>query len=212
MAVLKAPPIAPLEPQECVVPELFWVLSIDAIPAPGDADAVTLDVVGAGDVVLNPDGNAQVASDNPQTAVGAGGAVLTVSESLALFPVSRVPTKRFVDVLLYVPTIGTVTLTDTVQVPAAASAPPVRRMPGSLADSAPPALSVNVPPQVFVVVRGEATTIAPGLVGSVSVKLRPVCVTGVGFVNVKVSVEMPPTLVGSGLKFFDIVTAEGSRI
>ena len=44
------------------MPELFWVLSIDAIPAPGDADAVTLDVVGAGDVVLNPDGNAQVAS------------------------------------------------------------------------------------------------------------------------------------------------------
>src|SRR5215204_3991489 len=149
---------------------------------------------------------------NPQTAVGAGGAVLTVSESLSLFPVSSVPIKRFVDVLLYVPTIGTVTLTDTVQVPAAASTPPVRRMPGSPATSAPPTLSVNVPPQVFVVVRGEATTIAPGLVGNVSVKFRLVCVTGVGLVNVKVSVEMPPTLVGSGLKFFDIVTAEGSSI
>jgi len=59
---------------------------------------------------------------------------------------------------------------------------------------------------------GLATTIAPGLVGRVSVKLRLVCVTGVGFVNVKVRVEMPPTLVGSGLKFFAIVTAEGSRI
>ena len=103
-------------------------------------------------------------------------------------------------------------MTETVHVLAAASDPPVKRMPGSLAASAPPALSVNVPPQEFVVVRGEATTIAPGLVGRVSVKLRPVIVTGVGLVNVKVRVDIPPTLVGSGLKFFAIVTADGSRI
>ena len=77
-----------------------------------------------------------------------------------------------------------------------------------------PATGVNVgvpQPDVEAFV-GLATTIAPGLVGRVSVKLRPVIVTGVGFVNVKVRVEMPPTLVGSGLKFFAIVTADGSRI
>ena len=70
------------------------------MPAPGDAEAVTLEVVGAGEEVLNPDGNVHVASDNPQTGLGAGGAMLTVSESLALFPVSSVPIKRLVDVLL----------------------------------------------------------------------------------------------------------------
>ena len=59
---------------------------------------------------------------------------------------------------------------------------------------------------------GLATTIAPGLVGRVSVKLRSVSVTGVGFVSVKVRVDIPFTVVGSGLKSFEIVTAEGSRI
>ena len=58
---------------------------------------------------------------------------------------------------------------------------------------------------------GLAITIVPGLVGSVSVKLRSVSVTEVGLVNVKVNVEMPPTLVGSGLKFLAIVTTDGSR-
>ena len=70
------------------------------IPAPGDAEEVTLEVFGAGEVRLNPDGNAQVARDNPQTGLGAGGALLTVRVSLALLPVSRLPTKRLVDILL----------------------------------------------------------------------------------------------------------------
>src|SRR5687767_794113 len=181
------------------------------IAAVDTLEALVLAAGKGGGLTVKP-ANVHCAIVNPQTALGPGGAVLTVSESLALSPVSRVPMKRFVDVLLYIPTTGTVTLTETVQVPAAASAPPVKRMPGSPAASAPPKLSVNVPPQVFVVVRGEATSIAPGLIGSVSVKLRLVCVTGVGFVNVRVSVDMPPTLVGSGLKFFAIVTADGSRI
>ena len=101
MAVFKAPlAIAPLEPQECVVPELFCVLSTEVIPAPGDAEAVTVEVVGAGAEMLNPAGNVQVASDNPQTAAGAGGALLTRRLSVALLPVSRLPTKRLVVVLL----------------------------------------------------------------------------------------------------------------
>ena len=101
MAVVKTPgAIPPFEPHEWVAPELFWVLSTEMIPAPGEADAVTVEVVGAGEVRLNPDGNVQVASDSPQTALGAGGALLTRRLSVALLPVSRVPTKRWVDVLL----------------------------------------------------------------------------------------------------------------
>ena len=200
--------IAPFEPQE-FNPS---AKDVERIPAPGEADAVTVEVVGAGDAVLNPDGKVQVAMDKPQTAPGPGGAVLTVSISLALFPVSRVPIKRFVEVLVYVPTTGTVTLTETVHVPAAAIEPPVRRMPGSPAASAPPPLSFSVPPHVFVVVRGEATTIAPGVVGSVSIKLRPLRVTDVGLVMVNVSVEIPFTVVGSGLKFLAMVTTDGSSI
>lgn len=198
--------IPPFEPQEFNPSEK----DVETIPAPGEADAVTVEVVGAGEAVLNPDGKSQVAIDNPHTALGPGGAALTVRESLALFPVSRLPIKRFVEVLLYVPTTGIATFTETVHVPAAAIEPPVRRMPGSPAASAPPALSVNVPPQVLVVVRGEATTITPGDIGSVSVKLISMSVTGVGFVSVKVSVEIPLTVVGSGLKFFAMLTTDGS--
>ena len=164
-----------------------------------------------GGFVVNP-ANVHWAIVNPQIGLGPAGAVLTVSVSVAWFPVSRVPIKRFVEVLLYVPITGTVTLTEIVHVPAAATDPPVKRMPRSLAASAPPALSANVPPQVLVVVRGEATTIAPGVVGNVSVKLRPVSDTEVGLVMVNVSVEIPLTVVGSGLKFFAIVTSDGSRI
>ncbi len=56
-----------------------------------------------------------------------------------------------------------------------------------------------------------ATVITPGVVGRLSVKLRPVTVTGVGLVNVKVRLDIPLTVVGSGLKFFEIVTADGSN-
>ena len=102
MAVLSVAPvaIAPFEPQECVTPELFCVLSIEVIPAPGEAEAVTVEVVGAGEVMLNPEGNAQVARDDPQTGLGVGDALLTVSVSLALFPVSSVPIRRWVVVLV----------------------------------------------------------------------------------------------------------------
>lgn len=187
---------------------MFWVLSTETMPAPGDAEAVTFEVVGAGDVRLNPAGKSQVASDKPQTGLGVGGALLTVRVSLALFPVSSVPIKRFVEVLLYVPTTGTVTLTLTVQVPFAAI------VPFENVREAAPAVGAKVGephPDVDALV-GFATTIAPGLVGSVSVKLRLVSVTEVGFVRVKVRVEMPPRVVGSGLKFLAMVTTDGSRI
>jgi hypothetical protein len=57
-----------------------------------------------------------------------------------------------------------------------------------------------------------ATTMAPGVVGRVSVKFRPLKEEAVGFVMVNVRVETPPAVVGSGLKFFEIVTADGSMI
>jgi len=103
---------------------------------------------------------------------------------------------------------GTVTLTLIVQLLLGASVPFKNER-----DAAPAVgAKVGVPqPDVDAFV-GLATSIAPGLVGRKSSKCKPVCVTGVGFVNVKVRVEMPPTLVGSGLKFFAIVTADGSRI
>ena len=60
--------------------------------------------------------------------------------------------------------------------------------------------------------RVGATVIAPGAVGRVSVKFNPLTVTEVGFVNVKVNAETPPALVGSGLKFFAMVTAEAGSM
>lgn len=57
-----------------------------------------------------------------------------------------------------------------------------------------------------------ATTMAPGVVGKVSVKFKPLKEEEPGFVMVNVSVETPAAVVGSGLKFFEIVTAEGSMI
>ena len=68
-------------------------------------------------------------------------------------------------------------------------------------------------PQPVVAAFGElATTMAPGVAGRLSVKFSPLKEAEVGFVRVKVSVETPPAVVGSGLKFFEIVTAEGSSI
>ena len=57
-----------------------------------------------------------------------------------------------------------------------------------------------------------ATTMAPGVVGRVSVKFNPLNDEEVGLVMVNVRVETPAAVVGSGLKFFAIVTAVGSMI
>ena len=106
------------------------------------------------------------------------------------------------------PAAGTLTLTVMVQLLLGASVPfenDREALPATGAKVGEPHPEVDA----FV---GLAITIAPGVVGSVSVKFRLVSVTEVGLVNVKVSVEMPPTVVGSGLKFLAIVTTEGSRI
>src|SRR6266498_4961597 len=57
-----------------------------------------------------------------------------------------------------------------------------------------------------------ATVMLPGVCGRLSVKFSPLSAVEVGLVKVNVRVETPPAVVGSGLKFFAIVTAEGSRI
>ena len=86
----------PFDPQELVPSEKL----VEITPSPGLAEAVTVDVEAAGDVVLNPDGNAQLANDNPQMGAGPAGALPTINESLAKFPVFNEPIKRFVEVLL----------------------------------------------------------------------------------------------------------------
>ena len=104
--------------------------------------------------------------------------------------------------------MGTVTLTLIVQVLFAAMLPFEKER------EAAPAVGANVGvPQPVVEAFGVlATTIAPGVVGSASVKFNPLNEEGVGLVMVNVSVETPPAVVGSGLKFLEIVTAAGSRI
>ena len=92
--------MAPFDPHEWVAPELFWVLSTEVMPAPGEAEAVTVEVVGAGELMLNPVGNVHCASGSPQTPAPAGGALLTVRLADAVFPVSRVSTKRWLERLL----------------------------------------------------------------------------------------------------------------
>lgn len=96
MVVVNVVPVSipPFEPQECVTPELFCVLSTEIIPAPGDAEAVTLDVVGAGDVRLKLVGKSHPAMLNPQVGAGVAGALLTINESVAKLPVSSVSIKR----------------------------------------------------------------------------------------------------------------------
>ena len=110
--------------------------------------------------------------------------------------------------MLYVPATGTVTFTLIVQLLFGASVPLENEI------EVAPAVGekVGVPQLVVVAPVGFATVIAPGEVGKVSVKLSPLTVTGEGLVNVKVRAETPPAFVGSGLKFFAIVTADGSKI
>ena len=66
------------------------------------------------------------------------------------------------------------------------------------------AVSVGEPQLVLPAPEGSAMSIAPGVLGSVSEKETPLIVAGVGLVTVKVKVEVPPALVGSGEKFLEI--------
>lgn len=55
------------------------------------------------------------------------------------------------------------------------------------------ATGINTPPQVLLNVAGDATVMAAGVAGKVSVKPTPVMVVGVPFVMVKLSVLFCPT-------------------
>ncbi len=68
------------------------------MPAPGVA--VPLPLEGAGDVVLNPDGNVHCAMDRPQTGLGVAGALFTVRGSVAKLPVSSESMNRWLDVFV----------------------------------------------------------------------------------------------------------------
>lgn len=201
MAVVAIPPFEPHES----VPSLN---AEETTPAPGEAEAVTLEVVGTGDAVLNPVGNVHCAIVSPQTGAGPAGALLTVRVSVAELPVSSVPMKRWLEVLLYVPVTGTVTLTLIVQLLFGARLP----FENEREISPAPGAKVGEPQPVVEAFGVPATAILPGVCGRLSLKFNPVSVVEVGLVNVKVSVETPPAVVGSGLKFFEIVAAEGSRI
>lgn len=85
-------------------------------------------------------------------------------------------------------------------------------MPTSPAFSVPPAESCSVPAvlpvvQALVVVSGEASVIAPGLVGNTSVKDTPVMFIGLipGLPITIVTVPVPPDAIDDGLNDFVIV-------
>jgi len=134
--------------------------------------------------------------------VGATSVISKVSVAVPLLGASLEVTT--LDVFVYVPGIEAVTSTVTVHVPKAAIDPP----PNDIEPA--PATAVTVPAQSVVAFVVPATTIDPGVVGNVSLNATPVnSVPVFGFVIVNVSVETPPSLIGSGAKFFVIV---GARI
>jgi hypothetical protein len=74
------------------------------------------------------------------------------------------------------------------------------------------ATGVNTPPQVLLNVAGDATVIAAGVMGKVSVKPTPVIVVGVPFVMVKFSVLFCPTWIGLGLNTFEMLGTPTDKI
>src|SRR5258708_2956419 len=109
-------------------------------------------------------------------------------------------------VLLYVPTTGTVMLTETMHVP-----PPMMEPPENEMEPAP-AAGVNAgAPHPEVKAPGKAaTTIAPGEVGKMSAKATPPIVSfWLGLVMVKVSVDVPPARIGDGENSLEI---DGGRM
>src|SRR5439155_13328347 len=121
--------IAPFEPHDCVPSTLFggMVLLLDdsgVMPGPAAAtDPPMLSVDGTGALRLKPAGKVHFANVRPQRPVPGGGALLTVSAAVALWPVSMVPMKRSFVVLVSVPVAVGVTLTLMTQLLFAASVP-----------------------------------------------------------------------------------------
>lgn len=103
------------------------------------------------------------------------------------------------------PGVLAVVATVIVQLLLAGIAPTLRRSPKSPAVSAPPRLSSRVPPQVFEIVNGLATVIAPGDTGKVSVKPALVRSTALVLVNTIVSVDVPVGAIAAGAKDLAIV-------
>jgi len=104
--------------------------------------------------------------------------------------------------------VGAVTFTRTMQLPLAATLPLEKEIEVTPATGA----KVGVPQPEVVAPVGLATAMAPGDVGNVSVKFRPARATPLGLLMVKVSVEVPPAVVGSGAKDLAMVTSVGSRM
>ena len=106
------------------------------------------------------------------------------------------------------PSAGTVTIKLTMQFPLAGTVPPENEIELAPATGA----KVGVPQPVVLAPVGFATTIAPGVVGNVSLKFTSLIAAAFGLPIVKVRIEVPPTIVGSGAKDFEIVVAVGSMI
>src|SRR5688500_15561123 len=98
---------------------------------------------------------------------GLGGSTSSVSEAVFPFTVCALMMCETLPlVLLYVPTTGAVTLTVTVHVPPPAMVPPVK-----VIDPAPATgENVGAPQPDVEALGGEATVIAPGAIGKVSLK------------------------------------------
>jgi len=126
------------------------------------------------------------------------GALKTVNVSFAALPVPPFVDVTLPVVLFFTPTVVAVTSTVTVQLPLAAIVPPLK------VNVVLPAAGAKVgAPQPVVVAFGVPATSSPA--GRASVKATPVNAVPVfGFVIVKVKVEVPPTAMGSGAKFFAI--------
>lgn len=82
--------------------------------------------------------------------------------------------------------------------------------PEKVIDVAPP-VGAKVPPQVLVVVTGDATVIAAGVLGNVSLNATAVIAVSVPLVKVKESVETCPSCTGVGLNCFAILGTPTAR-
>ena len=116
-----------------------------------------------------PTGMVHRASTSPAVHAGPGGALVTNNDAVAVCPVVCVPMKSSPLVLLYVPVVGAVTATLMEHVPKGPTVP--------LEKETEPAPAVGekvgVPQPEVENVAGDATTMFPGEVGNVSLKLSP---------------------------------------
>jgi hypothetical protein len=135
-----------------------------------------------------------------------GLAAETVRLADAVLPFNGPAAETIPDVLLYVPRAGAATTTVNVHELLAGIVPPVSVTVPLVATG------VNTPPQVLLNVAGDATVMAAGAMGKVSVKPTPLIVAGVPFVIVKLSVLFCPTWIGLGLNTFDMLGTPTDKI